>query len=278
MLDEKTLKARLIEIRENDYEPPTQPEIYPLVLSMGNHIGSTDPELRDDLIYRVLVTWINRKIFSVKELKEILNVVLNDKHLFLGLGEKDTDTVFTRSFSMLQIQALLEVHRKKAYLPHEELQVIKQKVLRYLSQENDLRGFVAGKGWAHAVAHTADVLDEMVQCEEYDAQDLDNILTAMQNTVMTTETVYICEEDERLATAVLHAWQRPEIDADNINVWLQNFIISPADRPSYPGGYYQFMNSKNFLRSLYLRAVRQGLDSQLRQAIYNTMSSGFERY
>ncbi len=226
----------------------------------------------------MFVTWIKRKIFSFKELKEILNVALNDKHLFLGLGEKETDTVFTRSFSVLPIQALLEVHRKKAYLPPEELQVIKQKVLRYLAQERDLRGFVPVKGWAHAIAHTADVLDDMVQCAEYDAQDLDDILTAIQNAIMTTEAVYICEEDERLATAVLQAWQRPEINADQIKTWLQNFIIPPADRPAYPGGFYQFINSKTFLRSLYLRTVRQGQDSQLRQAIYDIMSSGFERY
>ena len=210
MLDEKTLKARLSEIRDNNYVPPTQPEIYPLVLSMGNHIGSIDPVLRDDLIYMTLVTWISRKIFSTKELKEILNVLLNDQHLFKGLGEKETDTVFTRSFSMLQIQALLEVHRKKAYLPHEEMHVIKQKVLRYLSQERDLRGFVPVKGWAHAIAHTADVLVEMVQCDEYNADDLEAILAAIQRTIVTTETVYICEEDERLATAVLQAWQRPD--------------------------------------------------------------------
>ncbi len=205
MLDEKTLKARLSEIRDNDYAPPTQPEIYPLVLSMGTHIGSIDPELRDGLIYMVLATWINRNLFSFKELKEILAVVLNDEHLFLGLGEKDSDTVFTRSFSMLQVQALIEAHRKKPYLPYEELQVIKQKILRYLSKERDLRGFVPVKGWAHAIAHAADVLDDMVQCDEYDAQDLDDILAAIQRTIMTTEAVYISEEDERLATAVLQA-------------------------------------------------------------------------
>ncbi|MCA9950885.1 MAG: DUF2785 domain-containing protein [Anaerolineales bacterium] len=278
MLDEKTLKARLSEIRDNNYVPPTQPEIYPLVLSMGNHIGSIDPVLRDDLIYMTLVTWISRKIFSTKELKEILNVLLNDQHLFKGLGEKETDTVFTRSFSMLQIQALLEVHRKKAYLPHEEMHVIKQKVLRYLSQERDLRGFVPVKGWAHAIAHTADVLVEMVQCDEYNADDLEAILAAIQRTIVTTETVYICEEDERLATAVLQAWQRPEIDPEQIKTWLQGFIISLAEHLPYPGGYYQFVNSKNFLRSLYLRAVRQGRDSQFRQTIYDIMSRGFERY
>ena len=159
MLDAQTLKTKLQEIAADDYKPPTGPELYPLVLAMGEHTGDLDPELRDDLIYTILATWINRDVFDAKELKEILQVALNNDHLFLGLGETESDAVFTRAFSILIVAPILEAHRRRPFLPDDELLVIKHKVLRYLAAEKDLRGYVAGKGWAHAVAHTADVLD-----------------------------------------------------------------------------------------------------------------------
>ena len=54
-----------------------------------------------------LATWIERDVFEPKDLKEILMVSLNEQHLFLGLGEKETDTVFTRTFSMLIVAAVM---------------------------------------------------------------------------------------------------------------------------------------------------------------------------
>lgn len=54
MLDEKKLKIRLREIADNDFNARSRPEIYPLVLAMVTHMGSIDPELRDDLIFNIL--------------------------------------------------------------------------------------------------------------------------------------------------------------------------------------------------------------------------------
>ncbi|UCC50760.1 MAG: DUF2785 domain-containing protein, partial [Anaerolineaceae bacterium] len=112
MLDEQALKQRLQEIVANDYQAPSGPEIYPLILAMGTYIGSVDPEFRDDLIYMTLATWIDRDIFEAQDLIEILKVVLNTQHLFWGLGESGTDTVFTRTFSMLIVASVLNAHRR----------------------------------------------------------------------------------------------------------------------------------------------------------------------
>ena len=211
MLDEQALKQRLQAIASDNYEAPTRPELYPLILAMGTYTGSLDPELRDDLIYMTMATWIARDVFEAKDLKEILMVSLNDQHLFLHLGDRESDTVFTRTFSMLIVAAVLNAHRRRPFLPDSELQVIQHKLLRYLDGENDFRGYVPVKGWAHSMAHAADALDELVQCEAFDADDVQEVLAALRTVICTAETVYICEEDERLVTAVLSAWQRADI-------------------------------------------------------------------
>ncbi len=106
MLDEQALKQRLQEIVANDFNAPSRPELYALVLAMGTFIGSVDAELHDELVYMTLAIWTERDVFEAQDLNEILKVVLNSQHLFLGLGEQDTDTVFTRTFSMLIVAAV----------------------------------------------------------------------------------------------------------------------------------------------------------------------------
>ncbi len=274
MLDEQALKERLQEIVADDYKAPTRPERYPLVLAMGVHTGSLDPELRDDLIYMTLATWIERDVFEPKDLIEILQVSLNEQHLFYGLGEKESDSVFTRTFSMLIVAAILIAHRCRPFLPENELQVIKHKLLRYLEGEKDLRGYVPVKGWAHAVAHTADALDKLVQCEGMGVNDLHEILTAMRKTIASTKTVYICEEDERLVTAVLAAWHRAEISDVDIIQWLE--ALTPAEEAVQPfeDSYRGFINSKNFLRSLSFRTRPMPLS----EAVHLSIRQGLSRF
>lgn len=267
MLDEQTLKERLREIAGDNYKAPTRPELYPLVLAMGTYTGTLDPELRDDLIYMTMTTWIERDVFEPKDLNEILMVSLNEQHLFYGLGEKDTDSVFTRTFSMLIVAAVLAAHRRHPFLPDSELQVIKSKILRYLDSEKDLRGYIPVKGWAHAAAHAADALAELVQCAAMGTEELHEILIAMRRVLGTMETVYICEEDERLVTAVLAAWQRAEISDESTIQWLESLTpVEDSDLP-FQDKYRSFVNSKNFLRSLTFRTNRLPLSEHVHQAI-----------
>jgi hypothetical protein len=277
MLDAQTLKARLQALAADDYAVPTQPELLPLVLAMGTHIGSPDPELRDALIYTTLATWIERDVFDRKQLNEILKVKLNEQHLFWGLGEEGTDTVFMRSFSMLVIALALGAHRRAPFLPDAEIQVIQRKVLRYLAAERDRRGYVAGKGWAHAVAHAADALAELAQCDALEAADLQALLDGIRAAVATPETVYTHEEDERLATAVLHIWRREEMAETAVAAWLTAFIPDEADRLPLPEGYYRFVNVKTFLRSLTFRTQADDLPPDVRQALATTLAH-FHRF
>ena len=216
-------------------------------------------------------------MFSTKELMEILKVVLNDQHLFWGIGEQGTDTVFTRTFSLLGVALMLEVHNSNPFIPDAELLVIKQKMLRYLQNERDFRGYVPDKGWAHAAAHAADVLDEMAQCSYYDRADLLEMLAAVRDLIMNPNIVYNWQEDERLVTAVLSIWQREEIDDTAVGQWLQSLIPKTDERLPMPPKYQRFMNIKNFLRSFYLRIVKQNIEGPLRQITYDTML-GFEQF
>lgn len=277
MIDEATLKQRLLEIAAEDYRAPTRPEGYPLILAMGTHMGSPDPQLRDDLIYMTMATWIERDAFEAEELIEILGVVLNKQHLFLDLGEIESDSVFMRSFSLLIVAAILEAHRRRRFLPTSELKVIKSKLLRYLAAEKDLRGYVPGNGWAHAAAHAADALEQLVQCENMEGGDLREVLQAMRSVIGTSTAVYVCEEDERLVTAVLAAWFRPEIGGEVIVEWLNSIAPMENEGEPFEKRYTSFVNNKNFLRSMTFRIHGVPLVRDVRQALSDAVGR-FSRF
>ena len=163
------------------------------------HLGSPDLELRDELIYTTLARWIvDKAYFSEVELRDFLQTSLDDQHLFFCLGDEEDDSVFTRSFSSLVIACILERHRKAPFLDEAVIGEVKARVTSYLNQERDLRGYVEGKGWAHAVAHAADVLDELVQCPEVDAAGVLELLACIRESACTPLYVYVHDEEERL--------------------------------------------------------------------------------
>ena len=84
---------------------------------MLKEIGSTDPELRDDLIYRTFVRLIHGSYLTPKKMTYITEICL--ENLFLSIGERDSDSVFTRSFSALVIALILEKDREQSFLDHE---------------------------------------------------------------------------------------------------------------------------------------------------------------
>lgn len=79
-----------------------------LIDAMLAEIGSVDPELRDHLIYSSFAKLILNDYLNQSLMAHILDVCLDPFHLFYKLGETDTDSVFTRSFSALVIALLLE--------------------------------------------------------------------------------------------------------------------------------------------------------------------------
>ncbi len=255
MTDNVLLKEELKRIKKNKFEIPTEKR-YQLTVEMIEQIGNIDPELRDDLIYVILWNWIVSNKYSEEQLREILKSILDDSHLFYRIGEKDNDTIFTRAFSALIIPPILAVHQKNPFLSHKEVEEILKKVIKFVMEEKDYRGYVIGKGWAHAIAHGANALDELAKCAYLQQNELMSILDVVKVLIQTTGYVYINEEDERLVTAVLHLLKRDLIDSKEIVEWIENF-----GELHYSGELPQddnlHINVKNFLRSLYFRLLAE---------------------
>lgn len=254
---ENSLKVRLSSIAQNDYHVLDETEVWPLAVEMMHSLGSTDPELRDKLINRVLSQWAEL-YFDPQQLDSLLKIAFDDQHLFHGLGEQETDSVFMRSFSSLAIACFVARHRVHPFLTAQAVNETLHKMLSYLSRERDPRGHVTGKGWAHAVAHAADALDELALCPELGKESLVDMLRVIRETVVGASVVFVDEEDERLVTAVISVIQRQVLAKADINQWISDFGSFELP-PSYQEWLRKRINIKHFMRSLYFRLLYQGV-------------------
>jgi len=252
-MEKPALKQRLMIIPDADFTPPV--DAFELASTAMGHIGDSDPLLRDELIYGSLARWIVNGIFSSQQLHSLATTLLDDHHLGYRLGEKDTDSIFTRSFSMLLLAPILYQHRRQAVFTASEFQSMLQRVLTVFAGEQDLRGFVEEKGWAHAVAHGGDVLDEFAWCHEVQSPDLQRVLSVIQKKICQGDVLFAFDEDERLATPAIAVLQRGVLTLEEVNAWFDTFKAYLEDTLDPPMRMWRAANVRHFLRSMDYRLV-----------------------
>ena len=166
---------------------------------------------------------------------------------------------------------IIDAHRRNRFLTLADLREVKAKMVRYMAEEKDVRGYVGEKGWAYSTAHAADVLGELAKCEELaDKQDLLDILNAIREKVIINNYIYIHKEDERLARAVVGILGRSILDQQAIAGWLERFGEIQKSG-SHPEDDYLRNNVKMFLRSLYFRLPPDGDEGQIRPLIESVL-------
>ncbi len=266
-MNEAEIKERLIIIKGNDFELKPGMDIDLITKEMLKYIGSTDPELRDLLIYQTFYRWILEDKYNAEKLSEIAEIAIDDRHLLYKLGEKGSDSVFTRTFSSLLCALILHADRKRNFLSEDMFHEIKGALYKYLEEENDTRGFVPGKGWAHGIAHVADALEELPYFEYLTDEDLHELLVLIRNKMITNQSIYISLEDERMANAVVTVFKQHCMAKEDIFNWLDSFNNIEADF-DWAEGRFAIHNLKLFLKSLYFKVVAaESLEPEIAEKI-----------
>ena len=132
-----------------------------LTAELTRMLGSPDPAERDGTAYPTLATWIDRGVY------DDLLAGLGDgmaAGLAVGLGEREHRH---RLPAQLLGAGPRRVHRPRQpaarLLPGGKILEWGDRIATWLLRERDLRGFVPGKGWAHAMAHGADALGALAE-------------------------------------------------------------------------------------------------------------------
>jgi hypothetical protein len=263
------LKTELKELNFKIPETIKNKDLNKLIEQMVQHIGSTDPELRDKLIYTSFYYLIKQDYLNHQQMKYLIETCLDQNHLFLGIGTTDDDSVFTRAFSTLVIALILGKDREDRFLSEETVLQAIDSSFQYMQKEEDTRGYVEEKGWAHSIAHGADLLDEAVKHPLFELTLANECLNTIGNCIY-RETAYIDDEDERLIFAITALLEKG-MDENLLKNWvigLSNEVIEMKKTRGYsPSFFRKNTNLNQFLKSLYFRLLFLNKDLQTRKTI-----------
>lgn len=240
-------------VHETDFRVPSDRSLADLTAELTELLGSPDPHLRDDLALPVLSTWIQRGVY------DDLLPGLGDgiaTGLLAGLGERNTDTVFRRSFCALVLGDVIDRDTERLLVAPAKVLEWGDRLATWFLAERDLRGYVPMKGWAHAIAHGADALGALARSPHCGAGELMVVLDVIGERVVTpVDRVWTAGEPDRLAYATLQVLRRGLVPQDLLEAWLRP-IGEAARHPQQPGGgdvYRLTGNPAAYLRALYLQ-------------------------
>jgi hypothetical protein len=257
--EEDALVVRLRALRERGFDVAEE-DAFPLALEIFDHLGSPDPELRDELGMTALGTWVvDHGRFRPYELQELRRRALGDHGIRFELGRSGDDTVFRRTFSLLVLAIVLFADKQRPFLDESEFREVADGLVEYCEGERDLRGFVPGRGWAHAVAHAADVADECATSRFGTREVCERLLAAFDALVSRADEVFQAEEDERVGIALAAMLSTGRLTASRLRAFLDERDLSPRAYRT---------NWKHILRSTYFRLDAGHADarSELEQA------------
>lgn len=241
-------------------------------------LGSPDPEQRDGTAYPALATWIDRGVYD-----DLLSGLGDGMAagLTVGLGEVGTDSVFRRSFSVLALAECLARDNVKLLLPSARVFDWGDRVASWFLRERDTRGYVPGKGWAHAIAHGADAIGILAQSPYFATNELTVFLDVLADRLLMRDSdLLVAGETDRMAAATMQILRRNVISLKVLEPWI--FRIAAGANPFGSSGehdpYQLAGNAQAFLRSLHVQltlasnppAVRPDLILVLIEALKQT--------
>ncbi|MGE7912900.1 DUF2785 domain-containing protein [Lysinibacillus xylanilyticus] len=245
-----------------------------LLQEMLTHIGSPDAELRDQLIYRTFIVLLSDNLLSTLQLQNLFDTTTSDDFLYRNIGEEMTDSVFTRSFSALLVANLLAKDAELLILNDDRLQIFFQKIGRYLLLEKDTRGHVQNKGWAHSIAHGADLAAMTIKHPKFDLQHAPSILHALK-LVSWKGTVFVNDEEERLVNiieALLTCDYSEEALIEFIEQVFDKFEIHLMTQGYNESFFSGRTCTLNLMKTLYFALKMNNLAPKLQNTIYGQVA------
>ena len=235
-----------------------------LTAELTRMLGDPDPALRDGTAYPTLSTWLARGVYDdlLAGLGDGMAVGLR-----VGIGESGTDTVFRRSFSALVLGECIARDNHRPLLPGGKILDWGDRIAAWLLRERDLRGFVPGQGWAHAVAHGADTLAILASSPHLAQPELTVVLDVIADRVLLpVDQLFTSGEPDRLAAATMNVLRRNVVPLRVLEPWVRRLAAAAGTHTSYDGRdpYLVGGNAEAFLRAIYLQLAMGTRPPQVR--------------
>lgn len=200
-----------------------------LTSELTTMLGATDPNERDGIAYPTLSTWVSEGVYD--ELLEGLGDGMA-AGLTVGLGQSGTDSVFRRSFSVRVLADCVMRDGQAHLVPSDTVLRWGDRIASWFVRENDLRGFVPGKGWAHTMAHGADAIGALARSEAMERLELTVLLDVLADRLLLPNDHHLVHgEPDRLALATMRILRRNAIGLEVLEPWIAR--LAQHARPTF---------------------------------------------
>lgn len=186
-----------------------------LALALLDCLASPDPELRDGVAFDAISHWARAQALTPATLRSIRTTLLPRL-----LPDADPDG-FAQPFAALTLAEVARADRVQPFLSDSERAELVRAATTYVTSVGDYRGFDAGEGWRHGVAHGADLLLQLSLNLALDRSQLDALLAAVASQVMPASGhFYVYGEGERLMAPVFYIGRRGALSSAQWSDWF----------------------------------------------------------
>lgn len=226
-------------------------------------LGDPDPAMRDDFAFTLWSEGLRGKYLTPAQMRYALGVLTG------MVAAPDDAAGFRRPFAALTLSEIARADRVEAFLTGAELHALAETGTTYLRGVRDYRGFIAGEGWRHGVAHGADLMLQLALNPRLSRADADLVLGAVAAQVAPPGShAYVHGEARRLARPILFLAKRADIDDAAWAAWFQALHPDDAARWKAPyaseAGLAAVHNSSAFGDAIYV-AASESQDAQVRR-------------
>lgn len=226
-------------------------------------LADPDPMIRDEAAFTLWSEGFRGKHVSPDLMRYAM------QRLSVILAGSDDDAGFRRTFAALALSEVARADRIEPYLTESELHELAEAGTTYLRGVTDYRGFTAGEGWRHGVAHGADLMLQLALNPRLSRPDADRLLAAIAAQVAPAASpYYIHGEPGRLAAPILYLARRPDIDDAAWAAWFRSLHPDTGARwrDAYAGdaGLAAVHNSTAFASAIHVSAS-ESKDPQMRR-------------
>lgn len=192
-----------------------------LLGTMLTYIGSPDSELRDELICNLFYKGIPTGQISIAQQQWLVKEILEKNLVKIGIDEREGDLVFTRTFSLLVLALIVAQDSQHHFMTDAQIESIFNLAAVYLRTEQDTRGYVDGKGWAHGVAHGADLLVSVVSHPNFSEDRISDLHQTIESVLLRKTDPFSASEEARLSQVIVAQMRHFPKSTSLIVPWLK---------------------------------------------------------
>ncbi len=251
-------------IMENNFQIPLETSLMEITPKVIEKLGSIDSDIREGCL-EILYAWIMNGEYDSQTLITLGDQLISLTHR--GLEQEISDSVFLRAFAALEVAGILffdekcekgEIEGRSAFLTPEIVQRWFITALEYYQQEKDYRAYVIGKGWAHSIAHGADLFKNFAKHRYIQKDEILQIFQVFKKKLASpSPLMFNGKEELRIASAVYTALLRNKLNIHEIKDWLFS-IFDPFEEKKFwqfvdePEKLNSFFHVERFFKDFYL--------------------------